>query len=317
MLHIFFLFICSILFPLTIQGQETLWIEDYKKAVEIAKQKNQLLLIAFLGPDECPWSQKLDTEVLSDQEFIDELNPIFTLVKVRLGNNALKEKYQVKELPLIMLASSSGEPIARTHYLPLSSADFLSYIKELLVDFQLIKMVISDGHLKNMPFEQLKTLYQKALRLENPEFKNAIVEKGLKRDRGAFFLLQQYGSMIETGKMKDLKTLKLRHKILSRDPKNEHGTHLKIALMEYQALMKKSKKPERVLRPLFEYTQTFGKKDHENLWKIEMMIAELLFSHNFLQDAMKHATLSYEAAPETERAGISQSIEYFKTHLPK
>lgn len=308
------LIICAILSPLPIVGQEMVWMEDYKKAVEISKEKNQPLLIAFLKSNECPWSQKLECEVLNNKEFIEGISPFFILVKAPLGGGLLKDKYHVKEFPLIVMVSYTGETIAKIQYLPLPPTDCTLYIKELLFDFQLLQMVIGDQHLRDLPFEQLKTLYQKAVRLENGDFKNAILEKGLKKDCGAFFLMQQYKTVIEKEKMKNPKSLKLRQKILNRDPRNEHGTHLKIALLEYQILMKKSKKPERILRPLIEYTQTFGKNDQEHLWKIEMMIAQMLFSHNFFQDALTHAKLSYEAAPETERPSVSQSIEYFKIH---
>lgn len=276
------------------------------------------MLIAFLGASDCPWSEKLETEVLNNKEFASSIISDLVIFKVHAGKDTkLKEKYEIREYPFLVLIAGSGEQIARIHYLPLSSKDLGAYLKELLFDFQLIKMSIENRYLNEMPFEQLKVLYQKAERLENEGFKAALLEKGLQRDLGGFFLMKHYISLIEKGTMHDFKVLKLRHKILGRDPKNEHGTHLKVALAEFEALMKKSKKVHRTIRPLLNYTHEFGKKDKENLWKVEMMIAEYLFTHSEVEEALLHAELSYAAAPETAQGDVARSVSYFKTHLSK
>src|SRR5262249_6006006 len=155
---------------------------------------------------------------------------------------------------------------------------------------------IADHYLKQMGFEQLKTLFQKVVRLENDYFKQQVLDEGLKKDKGAFFLMQQYAALIEKEKMKERSVQRLRRRILERDPKNEHGTHLKVALTDFQVLSKKLK-PHKAVKPLLEYTQKFGKQDRENLWKIEMMLAQFLFSQKLIQEALFHASLSYEAAP--------------------
>lgn len=297
----FIFFILAILAHLGLQGQESMG--------------NHPLLIAFLGPNDCPWSQKLDQEVLNDKEFIENIASDLIIFKVQFGKNSqLKEKYQIQEYPFFVLVDSTGEQIARIQYVPLSSKDFAFSIKELLYDYNFIKMAIKNDFLLEMPFEQLKLLYQKAERLENDAFKTAILEKGLQLDIGGYFLFKQYIAFMEKGTMHDFKVLKLRHKILGRDPKNEHGTHLKVAICEFETLVKKSKKVQRTLRPLMNYVHEFGKKDQENLWKVEMMIAEYLFTHNFVEEALKHAELSKVAAPESARENVSQSIEYFKAH---
>ncbi|HSX04365.1 MAG TPA: thioredoxin family protein [Rhabdochlamydiaceae bacterium] len=310
----FLLFFFAIIFPIIVQGQQAIWLEDYKKAVELSKEKNSPLLIVFLGPEECPWSQKLDADILSAPEFQEGLSQDFILLKTH--DVQFAKKLHLKEYPMIALSDFQGETLAKMHYLPLSAGDFSLYIKELFFDFQLIKMAVGNQYLRQMPFEQLKTLFQKALRLENSHFKELILEEGLKKDKGAFFLMQHYASSIEKEKIKERRIQRLRKRILERDPKNEHGTHLKIALTDFQVLSKKSK-PHKAIKPLLEYTQKFGKQDRENLWKVEMMLAQFLFSHDLLKEALFHASLSLDTAPEDKRGEVSESIEYFKTHSVK
>jgi protein disulfide-isomerase len=304
-----FLFFALILLPMALRGQEGIWLHEYKKALEISKEKNRSILMVFLGPDKCPWSQKLEGDVLNEEAFVEPLGQDFILLKV--SDAQLAKKYHLKEWPAMVVVDPQGELVAKFQYLPLSALELAAYIKEVFFDFQLIKMSINHHYLKQIPFEQLKTLFQKALRLGNNHFKEVILEEGLKKDRGAFFLMQQYLSVIEKQKLKTVQ--KLRKKILDRDPKNEYGTHLKIAVAEFQVLTKKVK-PHRAIKPLLEYTQKFGKQDKENIWKVEMMMAQFLFSQKLIREALFHASLSYDAAPDGEREGVSQSIEYFKSH---
>lgn len=308
------LFFAAILFPMAIRGQEAIWVENVKTAVEISSEKSKPLLIVFLGPEKCPWSQKMEGDVLNDPAFKEALSEDFVLLKV--WDKQLAKKYHVTELPSMVIIDSHGEVVSKIAYLPLSAQDFTAYIKEVFFDFQLIKMSSSNHYMKHMPFEQLKTLFQKVNRLENPHFKELILQEGLKKDKGAFFLVQQYMSLIEKEKIKDRKIQRLRKQILDRDPKNEHGTHLKIALIDFQVLSKKSK-PHKAIKPLLEYTQKFGKQDRDNVWKMEMMMAQFLFSHSLIKEALFHADLSLKEAPEKEKAEVSQSIEYFKSHSIK
>lgn len=45
------------------------WFDDFSKAQARAQEKNSPLLIAFLGPNWCPWSDKLEEEVLTSNTF--------------------------------------------------------------------------------------------------------------------------------------------------------------------------------------------------------------------------------------------------------
>ncbi|HSX12343.1 MAG TPA: thioredoxin family protein [Rhabdochlamydiaceae bacterium] len=305
------LFLAAILLPLGVQGQESFWLEEYKTAAHLSKEKNHPLLIAFLGSEECPWSQKWDAEILNSPEFKQLLDQNFVLLKNQ--DRQIAKRYHVAQYPLLILLDGQGELVAKISHLPLPACESAALIKELFFDFQFIKLSIADHYLKQMGFEQLKTLLQKVTRLENGHFKEQVLEEGLKKDRGAFFLMQQYASLIEKEKIKERHIQRLRKRILERDPKNEHGTHLKVALTDFQVLSKKSK-PLKAVKPLLEYVQKFGKQDRENVWKVEMMLAQFLFSQKLIKEALLHASLSYETAPESERATIAQSIDYFKTH---
>ena len=56
------------------------WMTDFDAAVKKATAENKKLLVDFSGSDWCGWCIKLDEEVFSKQEFIDEASKQFIFV---------------------------------------------------------------------------------------------------------------------------------------------------------------------------------------------------------------------------------------------
>lgn len=304
------------------------WTDHYEKAVKVAQEKNKYLLLAFVGSDWCPWSQKFESEILTRSEFIKDLKEDVICVWIDFPENAslsserlemnqtLKEKYLVKELPTLILLDPWEEQVAKLNYLPLDCADFAKHIHELIGDFKEMKLVLETSDLTKLKGEELEVLYSKAKKLGCHRYIEAIINAGLTVDRGTYFLLEKYSNCLETGKIKEPQTEELRKTIIAKDPKNQTGAHLKLAMLDFQTLSnlpKKQEKPSGAVDPLLHYIKTFGKKDKENLWRIEMIIAQYLFSKGIVEKALHHANASYHSAPDAIKPEIAQSIDFLKT----
>jgi len=48
----------------------TIWLEDYNQAIEIAKERDLPILINFTGSDWCIWCKRLASEVFDTEIFI-------------------------------------------------------------------------------------------------------------------------------------------------------------------------------------------------------------------------------------------------------
>ena len=100
------------------------WIDNYQKGKKLSLEKDKPLLLAFVGSDWCPWSQKLEKEILTDPDFIKPLKENFVLVWLEFTEDSLasssfkgdnwylKENYNIQELPTLLLLSQEGEVIA-------------------------------------------------------------------------------------------------------------------------------------------------------------------------------------------------------------
>lgn len=56
------------------------WIDNYQKGKKSSIEKDKPLLLAFVGTDWCPWSQKLEKEILTESDFVKTLKENFILV---------------------------------------------------------------------------------------------------------------------------------------------------------------------------------------------------------------------------------------------
>lgn len=304
------------------------WLEDYTQAVRLSQEKGLPILIAFTGSDWCPWSLKLAIDVLSTSDFMQRLEKDIVLLwldfpedeNVPVANQGLKEKYQISELPTLVLVHSSGEEITRMGYSPMLSQELASSLQKSLQGYSELKDKLEKTDLAALSGEILKEMYLKARNLGCNKFKDKILEAGVQIDQETFFLLEKYARLVESGKKKDKTAVAIREEIIERDPKNLLGSHFQLAILDFQWNLSKPKAktdPKYAVRPLIEYATKFGKKDTENLWKIEMMIAQYFFSKNKTEDALEHAEASYSVAPDNAKSEIAQSIEYLKTQLTR
>ena len=302
------------------------WLDDFEQAQELAQQKHRPLLIAFLGPDWCSSSDKLDEEILSSSTFLNALSKEIIFVRVNIPENfdqesfqghILKEKYAITDCPSLILAKSTGEEVARLAIERDGPQEYARYVKEILSDFVQVQQFSNKKKLKKLKNDEIKSLYVKAGKLADSTLKKILLEEGLKNDHGPYFLLERYGELLANGGVKNRHVRRVRNKILARDPHNEFGYCRQLALLDFEALARVSQPREakNVVKPLIDYLHKFGDKDLKNAWKLEMKISQYFFSHDEKEEALKHAHASHKIAPEFAQREVAQSIEYLESHV--
>lgn len=295
------------------------WVEEYPAALERAQREGRIVLIAFLGCSPCPWSARLQEEVLDRGEFCDLLNKEMILVKVHLALepkddpscvlvNSLREKHKIRQCPTLVLVEPSGEEICQIGYLVAGALDFVHRIQGLANEFTNLRRSLARGGLSE---SDLETLYLKAQTFGFHNECNRILVAGLQAERGTFFGLEQYARLVEGGKKREARSL--RQQLVERDV--DGSAHLKLAMIDFRAkasFVGGAEDPENAVLPLIEYTREFGRNNRDNLWRVEMMIAQYLFSKNNVASALEHARLSYEYAPREIQNEIAESIKYLE-----
>lgn len=303
---------------LTVAYCEEQWQIEEEEIFLTAQQENLPVVAVFVGGMSCLWSQKLVHDVLEDSSFIDKVGRDAVLWEIALGkesqDHAMRQKYSISKCPQILLLDPKGKEFARIEYAPLTAAAYADEIIALIENFQEICIAL-DQKEESFEEERWKDLYLKAKKLSVSCFKQVMLEKGLKKERGTFFHCEKLASLLEKHKLKYPQVLKLKSELLKRDPQDKLGTQFKIAALEFQKIsyrLKPKDRYEKALKPLFRYVQNFGKKNTENLWRAEMMIAEFLFTKNALPSALEHAGAAYNAAPESAKDQIAQTISLIK-----
>lgn len=298
------------------------WETDYAKAVKASKRDGKPLLMFFTGTDWCPWCMKMNQEVFENSQFVEEVRSLFVYYKVEFPihwdkeemiekNQSLKVTYNVEGFPTIVLVDPGQGLISKLGYLPIGGGKYAEHLKEIVSKYY----AILENYKQRRDTEELEKLYLKAKSLGSEELAQEIFATGLHDDPGPFFLLEQYTQKVEEGKVEEPKTQALRVEIQSRDPKNILRSHFRLAMLDFQTFAEKKDTPEKVIYPLVDYIERFGRNDHDNLWRLQMMISQFLFSKGRTKDALYYARASYKSAPEIAREEIAESIVYLKSQL--
>lgn len=143
------LIITVLLGIITLSGfiADELWFTDYKKATEVAKKENKLILLRFSGSDWCGNCIKLDRSLFTDSTFISFaeenivlLNADFPQRKknqlpeaLQQQNDNLAEKFNKEgAFPKVVIIDSKGNLVGTMQY-PLNSVDeYINNIKSII-----------------------------------------------------------------------------------------------------------------------------------------------------------------------------------------
>ncbi len=295
-----------------------IWSHDLNKALFQAQEEHKVLVVAFLGNAWCPWAEKLKGDVLNSPQFFNRLKGIAHCAVVSLDeedsehNKQMRNIFHIEQSPTIVLFDYSQEEIARLGFLPLSGQDYAGRVIELVENFEEVIAFLKNPKAVSSE-EKMARIYLNAKKLSSQSYCDQILQIGLKKEKGSFFILEKYAALLEKFKFNSEVVQKTRKELINKDPDNERGTQLKMAILEFQKLgfkVKGRKSIYRAVFPLVDYVHKFGKNDPENLWKIEMMIAQFFFTKNEREQALAHAQASLQAAPEKVKGEVKDVVDY-------
>lgn len=299
------------------------WQTNYEEAVSQSKSGKKPLLLFFTGSDWCGWCHKLENEVLLTTDFSDAVGDKFIFVmvdfplrsplepKLLAQNKELQKKYDVKGFPTIVLLDEQQQQIGVSGYRPGGATSYAEHLLKMIQDFKTYKKKISLLNQTSTPQEELQALYGKACELCRPEDASKIIRLGVQKKDNHFFLLEKFRFLANEGQIHDAEAQAVRQQLLAQDSENASKTHYEVAVIEFEAYSEEMEKenyaPEIAVAPLVAYIERFGEKDSENLWRLNMIIAQVFLDKDKPKEALKYAEASHASAPE----GIQNDILAF------
>jgi hypothetical protein len=254
-------------------------------------------LWVYTGPEACPWSNLFMTEVWA--ELKETLSS-----EIQLTHIPFSKECQVEVFPSLILLSEGGEKWADIPFIPLGAKEYAEKIREMLHLGQALKRI----SLSVCDEIELQRLYHQARDFGFFKDASRILEEGLKKEKGLFFLLEKYALSREVKKRGDPELVQMRKYIRKRDPNDQNGAIFQLALLDFEHLEKKKKEPLKVVAPLLEYIQTIQKKNKDNVWRAEVLIARYFLNKNMHEEALYHAQNSLAASPPEMKAYITGSF---------
>ena len=119
------------------------WMDDFDAAKAQAAKEGKLLLVDFSGSDWCCWCHRLDEEVFSKKEFVDEAQKDFVLVmidepndksklseKAKSQNPELIKKYNIRGFPSVLIMDADGVKLKKTGYRKGGPEAYLKHLSE-------------------------------------------------------------------------------------------------------------------------------------------------------------------------------------------
>lgn len=120
------------------------WYDNLENAEQAAQKENKPIFVDFTGSDWCVWCKKLNSEVFTQDAFINYAKKNLILVKIdfpenipqsastKYYNQQLAQRFGVQGFPTVILLSSSGTTIAQTGYQPGGAENYVQYLKTVL-----------------------------------------------------------------------------------------------------------------------------------------------------------------------------------------
>lgn len=267
-------------------------------------------------------------EILDDPAFIEKIAPEFICVLIDFPqhqalskeqqekNQILKERLEISEFPRLILLDPSEREITRLGYSPEKGEKFGQ---------DLLHIVGKDRHLTSVMKEltnsrivpaDLRSYYLEAQELHRKKDAARLLDVGLTSNEPLFFLLEKYRLLVEEGKGQEKEAIACYKQLVLADPDNSYGVQFALALIHFQQLANNettNTNPKEVIKPLEDYLRLYGESDKENIWRVEMMIAQFYLDADESKTALKHAQIAYDAAPLDKKQEISDSINYINS----
>lgn len=306
------------------------WETDFTAAKKIAEKAEKPLLLFFTGSDWCPYCIQFKDQILDQSAFTEIVYDKFVFVELDFPkskklspemekqNYKLKKQYSVQGYPTIIILSHTLDLLASRGIIPVPPEQYASHLLDLLQNYQSFSEGIQDLNADKLDSNKLEELYNNAKAFRRKDDQGKILTAGLKVNDNVFFLSEKYRFLVDEGLLEEEETQNIRRELLAKDPENKLGKHRFVALVDFQELAEKfdlGDDPSAVIAPLVEYIKGFKDQDKDNIWRMQMHVAEYLFNGNQISQALHYANESYESAPEPRKDTIKQAIEHMTAQL--
>lgn len=271
------------------------WVLEENKVLTLSSERNLPILAVFLAEEGCCWSDTLKIEILQNAEFMKEISKEMIPWQIFLKQKKeVCDKYRVQEYPLILLLDPKGREFARLGFIPLDQKFLKSLLSSLIDDFSAVCSLAKTG------FDEKKwqEIYRKSSRLSATCFKEEILQKGIKKEKGCFFHLEKYAQLLQKKGSHHPYVLEFKKKVLQRDQTHQLGIRFHLASIEFQHLQK-GNSFEKTIEPLLNYLQKSALIEPKYAWQAELLLGQFLWKKNQLEKAKEYLLLAYQHAPDS------------------
>ncbi len=302
------------------------WLQDFETAAQTALLEQKPIILFFTGSDWCGWCQKLKREVLDTEDFARRVDGKFIFVELDFPryktlpvvqerqNRSLLRRYQVRGFPTIIVLGADQEIVAKTGYLPIGPERYAEHLFSMLEDGEALGQAMRGFRQKYFSGVELEALYKQAKKLGRNDAAERLFTAGIRALDSTFFLAERYREKMLEGNIAGSDTESIRERLLKADPENVKGMHSYVAVLDFQVRANDDEqKPKDVIKPLVEYIDNFKEKDQKNLWRMQMMASQYLFSKELVQEAVEFAEAAHSGAPDDLKEDIKQSIAHMKS----
>lgn len=303
------------------RGEERLLpvLEDMQKAKELAAAYEIPIALVFVGSDWCPFSQKLLSNVMASEEFFFKMKKkalfvkldfpelcVKTNLRILEQRHELKKFYHIEEFPTVVLLDYDLKEITRIGYDCQKPAEYADKMTEC---FEKYKAIVKEFKSVAKPrFSFLKRLYLQASQIGSEVLKQEIMQSGLEVDEEAYFHLEKYK------KASGQDRTALKEKILKAFGSSDF-INLQMALLDYQENIEKGVNDKEALKPLALYAESLGLSQKDESFRVHMLIAQHLANEGDVKEALKHAHLSLQNAPDNHRDEVKRTIKLLQAEI--
>ncbi|MEZ5977936.1 MAG: thioredoxin family protein [Planctomycetota bacterium] len=124
---------------------DDLWVADYDEAMRIAKESGKDVLVDFTGSDWCIWCKRLDGEVFSQEYFKTEAPKDYVLCALDFPNDPaiqakvpnpernaeIRDKFEIRGYPTILVLTNEGEVVAETGYREGGPNSYVEHLRDI------------------------------------------------------------------------------------------------------------------------------------------------------------------------------------------
>jgi thioredoxin-related protein len=103
-------FILSLIFISSLFSFELDWINDYDKAIELAKKEHKDIYL-FIGADKCPFCKKFKEQTLSQKSVIDALKKDFITIYLSRDQHHIPDRFEKYGAPRHYFLDENGKII--------------------------------------------------------------------------------------------------------------------------------------------------------------------------------------------------------------